>query len=351
MLRDQARARAVPTADLHLRHCPSCDLVHNSAFRADLMRYHDPYNGSQAASPTFGAFQQALAQRAAAHFGLDAGSRVVDIGAGKGEFLAALADRTGCEGVGIDPAPASDPHPRVRMIAEALHDRHASLGADLVVCRHTLEHILAVRPFLGRLTATARPGAGVLIEVPAVERILAESAFWDIYHEHATTWSARALARAAAAAGIAVEALEPVYDGQYLLLLGRVGGSSARPLPEGGLDWSGFAASVEASITRWRASIDAWSAAGPWGVWGAGSKAVAFLHAVGGAPAAVVDLNAERQGSYLPVLGLPVDAPHRLSSLGPPHVLAMNPIYRQEIAGALRDLAPDATLHCLGDAP
>jgi hypothetical protein len=80
-------------------------------------------------------------------------------------------------------------------------------------------------------------------------------------------------------------------------------------------------------------------------LWGAGSKAVAFLSTLGEESTIGygVDINPYRQGPYLPGTGLPIVAPEVLADDGPDAVIVMNPIYRDEIARELSrmGIAPD----------
>lgn len=350
---DAESARRVERADLALRVCGSCGLGHNEAFDAGAMRYGQGYEGAQSASATFSTFSRGLAAYAARAMGLAAGSRVLDVGCGHGEFLADLAEVSGCAGVGIDPAcePARPPRAGVVLRRERLEEFGGEGAFDAVVCRHTLEHVLEVRGFLARLASRVREGGWALIEVPAAERIWAEGAFWDCYHEHATYWSAPALARAVAQAGLAVDLCVPMYEMQYLICLARRGDRGLWPRVAGGGAGTGASERLASMRQRWTARARAWSAEGPWAIWGAGSKAVAFLHATAAEPSMIVDLNPAKHGTHLCGSGRRVFSPESLRARPPARVLAMNAVYRDEIAASLHDLAPGAALHCLGDEP
>ncbi|MCH8991432.1 MAG: hypothetical protein IIA44_06740 [Acidobacteria bacterium] len=73
-------------------------------------------------------------------------------------------------------------------------------------------------------------------------------------------------------------------------------------------------------------------------VWGGGSKAVAFLAAVGADAGAVtvVDINPHKKGKFLPGTAIEVEPPQALVDRRPELVIPMNPIYETEIR---RDLA------------
>lgn len=235
LLPTRSRADRVPAADIRLVRCTRCDLAFNAAFDAGAMRYAPDYDGSQAASPTFNHFQLDLARFLTRHCDLGPGSTVLDVGAGRGEFLAALRSVAPMAAIAIDPATPDPATPDAEGIAvhrALLEDAPPTPPADLVCCRHTLEHIAEPVRFLTRLRERVRPGGWVFIEVPAGERIWTEGAFWDIYHEHATTFTAPALEHALLAAGLSPGWVAPAYDAQYLLALARVGVPPRWPVTE-----------------------------------------------------------------------------------------------------------------------
>ncbi len=94
------------------------------------------------------------------------------------------------------------------------------------MCRHTLEHIRPVAEFL----ATIRRAVGdrrdvvILFEVPDVIRVLEEAAFWDVYYEHCSYFSAGSLARLFRSQGFEVLDARLEYDDQYVIV-------EARPAP------------------------------------------------------------------------------------------------------------------------
>src|SRR5690606_5558175 len=65
----------------------------------------------------------------------------------------------------------------------------------------------------------------VLFEVPDVGRILRERAFWDIYYEHCSYFTAGSLAGLFRRVGFEVLDVEHAFGGQYLLLLARPAGT------------------------------------------------------------------------------------------------------------------------------
>lgn len=108
-----------------------------------------------------------------------------------------------------------------------------------------------------------------------------------------------------------------------------------------------FAATYREQVERWRGELRGRYAAGERSVlWGAGSKAVAFLTALGldGEVQLTVDINPYKQGMYLAGSGRQVVAPQDLVGYGPDLVVVMNPVYLDEIRGDLDRLGVDADL-------
>lgn len=345
-LRTTAEARDVEIGGIDLVACASCGLVHNAAFDPDRVDYEQDYEETQGFSAHFLGFLDELADDLAARQDLS-GAEVLEVGSGKGEFLVRLCARTGARGLGIDPAwrderrPADAPD-HVRFERRALGPDTPD-SADLVVCRHTLEHVDDVATFLGWLRDAVRPGGRLVVEVPAAERILAEGAFWDVYHEHVTYPTADALHELAERTGLEVLDLQRVYDDQYLVLHARPAApdgatprrQTAPPAPVAA------AAAFQTAVRRWSEWFHRRAEVGDRVVlWGAGSKAVALVTTLGldDVVVAATDVNPHKWGTFLPQSAHPVVAPAFLADLEPDVVVAMNPVYVDEIRGDLADL-------------
>jgi SAM-dependent methyltransferase len=356
LLDDAAAARSFPRAALHLVHCTDCGFLFNAAFDPSHLRYEAAFEESQHFSATFGRFAAELVEELAAD-GVLADRHVVEIGCGRGEFLAALCRRSGCRATGIDPGwragRLKEPLPAgLHFLAEPLSARHRSLGADLLLCRHTLEHIDEVADFvaLAASLGSRRPDFRLVFETPDAGRIMAEGAFWDLYYEHCSYFTAAAKRRLFARAGLAVTRLERVFDGQYLLLEAQPSDRPPEPPapPTHGLA-ARLAARLAERIAQCRSAIARWTGTDRLVLWGGGSKAVAFLTALdlGEEVAAVVDINPFRQGHFLPGSGHRIVAPEELRDIRPDRVLVMNPVYRGEVAATLASLDLKAALETL----
>lgn len=350
-----------PTGRLELGFCPACAFVCNAAVDEELQAYSAAYEETQGFSPRFRQFADGLAADLVRRHDLH-DRDILEIGCGKGDFLAEVCRLGPNRGVGIDPAVAPEriaPEvgARIEWIADYWSERHAALRGDVVLCRHTLEHVPRPRAFLAllRRTLADRHDTLVFFELPDVRRVLEEVAFWDFYYEHCSYYTAGSLARQFRTCGFRVTRIEVAYDGQYLLLDARPAPADeppAQPLPsEDGV------ADVRASVgrfrrgfaqqqERWRGELAAASGEGGAVVWGSGSKGVSFLTTLGvGAEVdRVVDINPHRQGRFMAGTGHPIVAPEALRESPPALVVAMNPIYLAEIGARLSELGVEARL-------
>lgn len=342
LLDSRAEAEDFPTGEILLAFCESCGFIQNVRFDLDLVDYSKPTEESQAFSPRFTEFATQLADDLVQRNHL-MGKSVLEVGCGKGDFLRLLVERGVGSALGIDPGylPNREEHEGriVEYRREWFGADDTDLTGDLVLTRHLMEHVPNVGEFFGWLTASARntEDSVVFTEVPDTARVLAEGAFWDVYHEHCSYFTLGSLARTIRAAGMTVTDLRYGFDEQYLLAESLpVPGGDALPIEDTPQEVARlvahFAEVATDSVERWKARIEeVQTGQGPVAVWGGGSKAVAFLASVGVSDVTVVDINPHKQGKWLPGVGSEVQAPEVLKVVQPALVVPMNPIYVDEI--------------------
>jgi SAM-dependent methyltransferase len=352
LVETREEALGFPRGELRLAFCPECGFIWNSAYEASLQDYGIAYEETQGFSPTFAAWARSLALRWIERYDVR-GKDVLEIGCGKGEFLALMCELGPNRGVGIDPAFVeerlrSSASSRMRFIADLYDERYADVPADVVVCRHTLEHISPVGDFMALLRRTIGDrDALVLWDLPDVVRVLREGAFWDVYYEHCSYFSPGSLARLFRRSGFDVLALEYDYDDQYVVLEARPGPGDGERLPleerpeQLAQEVERFLATVRAATARWRRALAEAAGRGQRvAIWGAGSKGVSFLTtlAAGGEVAYAVDINPFKSGKFLAGTGHRVLAPEALPAEPPELVIAMNAVYVDEIRARLSSL-------------
>jgi SAM-dependent methyltransferase len=352
LLDSDREAAAFPRGDLVLAFCHECGFVFNAAFVDEQPEYSQRYEETQGFSPHFMAFAQDLAQRWVEKYDLTNGT-ALEIGCGKGEFLVELAKAGAGHCIGIDPGV----HPErievpdgasMEWIVDFYGPEYGHIDADAVICRHTLEHIPDVGDFMRNIRRAIgdRPDTVVLFELPDVQRILDEVAFWDIYYEHCSYFSLGSLARLFRATGFEVLDLSLEYDGQYLLIEARPSTIPAEGEPLEAEDdmellRSGvreFREGYDRLAASWSTTLSELRSAGQRAViWGSGSKGVSFISNldVGSELVAAVDINPHKWGKYMVGSGHPIIAPSDLVPIAPDLVVAMNPVYLDEIGNEL----------------
>lgn len=362
LLESADEARAFPSGDIDLALCRACGFIANAAVDERLQAYSSRCEETQAFSPRFRSFAEDLAGRLVERHDLR-GKTVLEIGCGKGEFLSTLCEIGANRGIGIDPAviPERVPQPargEIEVMADYYDERHSEIAADVVLCRHTLEHIPRTLDFLELVmrSRAGSTGALLLFELPDIGRVLREGAFWDVYYEHCSYFTAGSLARLFRAAGCTPFELELDFEDQYIVVTGQAGHDAAGALeleeaPEEVAELArGFARELERTLGEWGERVRSVAeAGGSVALWGSGSKAVSFLANVPGADqvAAVVDVNPHRHGRFLPGTGIEVLPPHRLRELRPDLVIAMNPAYLAEIGADLAGMGLRPALEAL----
>jgi len=347
----EAASLAIPRASFRLVACETCGLVFNADHDDDLVEYSPRCVETQACSPANREFTDALAAEWVDRHQLR-GRDVVEVGCGpEATFLRTVCRLSGGRGIGVDPACRPQSDGTVTLVAERLGAAHAALPGCALICRHTLEHIADVASFLALLRGWAErhPGAPVLLELPDAERIFRDGAFWDVYYEHCSYFTATSLDGILRRSGLRAERLRSGFDGQYLLV-------DALPVAPRGDDGRAaetvsaaraFGSLAASRIDLARDALLLLAVDGPVVLWQAGGKTLAVLTLAGvdDVIAGVVDANPAKRGRYLPGTSRSILGPDDVPALVPRHVVVMNPVYVDEVGRALADAGVAANVH------
>jgi SAM-dependent methyltransferase len=132
--------------------------------------------------------------------GLPADAEILDAGCGAGGNLALLAGRG--HAIGVDPDPAAVASARARGLDASAGDAGALVfgdgSFDLVCCLDVLEHVEDDVAVLRELRRVARPGARLLVTVPAFPSLWSSH---DVAAGHRRRYTRATLTGAARAAG------------------------------------------------------------------------------------------------------------------------------------------------------
>jgi SAM-dependent methyltransferase len=342
---DQEAAVAAARGDLEFRVCESCGFVYNGAFELSRMSYGSDYDNDQTCSPLFREHIDGLIGRLASQRRGSTATpfRIVEVGCGQGGFLKQLvaAAGEGATGFGFDPSyngPLSALDGRVLFAQDYYGPDHANIRADLVVCRHVIEHVPEPAKLLRsvRLATAESPNARVVFETPCVEWILRNFVIWDFFYEHCSLFSKDSLATAFENAGFVVESVDHVFQGQYLWLE-AIPAAGRKTAPRGGgviVERARvFEKTERQQSSKIRAMAERLAAEGGLALWGAGAKGVTLANLIDPNRSllqCIVDLNPHKQGRFVAGTGHPIVHHSALQELGIMNAILMNPNYRQE---------------------
>jgi 2-polyprenyl-3-methyl-5-hydroxy-6-metoxy-1,4-benzoquinol methylase len=374
----------VSRGTIRLGYFPACGHVYNLDFDSSLLDYNQQYENSLHFSPTFQQFATELAQGLVGRYNLR-GKRIMEIGAGKGDFLLMLCEIGGNLGWGFDASYVPDEArtaENVTFIQAFDFEQHPGHNADLIVCRHVLEHIEDPDAFVAKVRRMVggRKDTVVFFEVPNSLWTLRQLGIWDIIYEHCSYFSPQSLAAIFERNGFEVLALNEVFGGQFLTIeavasgkwqvaggggteeqrsrgaeekwavgseRSAVGGRLWKALPQVMADALAFSDNYRRKRDAWRQKLEALAAENRNAVvWGAGSKGVTFMNALNASDAIeyVVDINPRKQGKYVSGTGQEIVSPQFLRTYRPEVVIIMNANYRDEIGRMLEGVGVKAEL-------
>jgi len=341
VVNSQEAARAVTRGELELVICEDCGFIFNQAFDLSRLSYGENYDNTQSCSAYFDAYLDGLARDVVERQGVH-DCTIVEVGCGKGDFLKKLVGHAGANntGYGFDPSyvgPLSDLNGRLQFRARYYDQGCTDIAADVVVCRHVIEHVPEPLEILRSVRAAlaSSPKARVFFETPCVEWILRHRVIWDFFYEHCSLFTARSLGLAFRRAGFHVERVEHIFGGQYLWLEARVADVD-ESLPEVGETLrlaTAYAADERRLRETWLMRLNELGQYGKLALWGAGAKGATFANLIDPHCTlidCVVDLNPNKQGRYIPGTGHPIVSPIDLPVRGVSNAILMNPNYREE---------------------
>ncbi|WP_208596978.1 class I SAM-dependent methyltransferase [Desulfosudis oleivorans] len=306
---------------MRLAQSPLHGIVSNVAFQPEKVVYDKNYQNEQGCSAVFTRHLDQVAGIIEKH---GAGKTVLEVGCGKGTFTEMLHTRNMAI-TGLDPAyEGNAPYIIREHFSPAL-----GVTGDVIVLRHVLEHIALPFEFLKQI-ATANGGKGLIyIEVPCLDWIMENHAWFDIFYEHVNYFRLSDFNRFF---GKIIDSGR-FFGGQYIFVVADIAslGLNDSVNSEVFSTPSDFFSGIDDAIdiitkTPGRLHV----------VWGAASKGVLFslhLHRRGHIPDFAIDINPAKQNRYLPATGLHVLSPESaFERLRPGDVIfVMNPNYLDEI--------------------
>ena len=334
---------------MSLRRNERLNFVENGEFDPSIAVYDDNYQNSQAHSPKFQDHMRSVLELLKAQ--LPSGSKLVEVGCGKGDFLELAVADGHFHAYGYD-ATYEGNSSRIEKRYLSGEDR---IEADLVVLRHVLEHIQKPHDFL-QLLREVFGNALVYVEVPSLDWILANQAFFDITYEHVNYFSATALSRLF---DDNVRAKGRLFEEQYQYVVAPLTAVSTEfgdIYQNDAWETLSFISLFPGLTSRIEAVARDLAPSSRFFIWGAATKGCMFLlHYLnhGGLReqiAFAVDINPAKAGKLLPGSLVPICSPETFFAEVSDHdlLLICNPNYAVEIRQQLTQKGlPGLRVECL----
>jgi len=351
--------RMEPFYPLRAFVCARCFLVQLEEFETPKNIFQE-YAYFSSYSDTWLEHARRYAAMSIARFGLTSASHVIEVASNDGYLLQYFKD-AGIPVTGIEPAAnvAKVAEERgIPTVTEFLGRATAATvvaqrgKANLVVANNVLAHVPNLNDFIAGLGALLKPDGVLTLEFPHVMRLMDESQFDTIYHEHFSYFSLMAATAALGRHGLDVFDVEelPTHGGSLRVYAAqRAPASTLRTTrpdeltaseKRSGLDnvatYRGFndqARSVKRALLKFL--IDVREQGKSLVAYGAPAKGNTLLNYCGARTDLIdytVDRNPYKQNRYLPGTHIPIFPPERIAETRPDFILILPWNLRDEIA-------------------
>lgn len=346
--------------------CEQCWLVQTQDFaRADTL-FRPDYAYFSSVSSTWLAHAECYVADMVERFGLNNSHRVVEIAANDGYLLQYVQAR-GIPCLGIEPTAATAAAARAKglrivedffglELAETLVAQ--GWAADLVAANNVLAHVPDIDDFVRGVARLLKPSGVATFEFPHLLRLLAETQFDTLYHEHFSYLALGVVERIFRINGLSVFDVEewPTHGGSLRVYAQRAD-TGRRPrqarvdellqreraagleTPAAYTDFQVRTETIRHELLSFllQARQEGRQVVG----YGAAAKGNTLLNYAGVRPdllAYVVDRNPAKQGRYLPGSRIPIVDESRLAETRPEYVLILPWNLRDEVMRQLAEV-------------
>ncbi len=353
----QEEALNAPRGDIRLVYAPDCGHIFNMDFDPSLMEYTQEYENSLHFSAKFQEFATGLAKGLIERHNLY-NKDIVEIGAGKGDFLLMMAEMGQNRGWGFDPSYVPDEEysaENVTFVQDFYSEKYTSYSADMITCRHVLEHIEDPDLFIQNVkkAVNGRMDTVVFFEMPNALFTIRQLGIWDIIYEHCSYFTPYSLAYLFRKQEFDVLKVDEVFGGQFVTIEAKLASGEAEQVDETAElaqlteDARAFSANYQQKVDHWAEVMNRIKANNQKAViWGTGSKGVTFLNVLDPDRLITyaVDINPRKQGKFVGGSGQEIVSPDKLRDYQPDVVIIMNANYEEEIGNTLKELGVDAEI-------
>jgi len=313
------QAQGMTKLPLDFVRCVDCGHVFNRSFRYEDVPYSDKpnlmYNQGKLWKEHLKATQELILSR------LPEKPVVVEIGAGDGHFLKALAkQRPEGRYIAYDPNGSLDTEEGLIEFYAELFDPAVHLGQyrpDLIIVRHMLEHLenpLAFVQTLGFAADWEGLNTALFVEVPCIDRVFETGRTVDFFYEHNSHFTTASLGRLLGRSHAHLEQIARGYEDEVVYAYARLGHYEAgRLMSDNARQFFTQAKDMDDQVSRQLTELA--NSGKSVAVWGGTGKAATFINRYGVDKdrfPIVVDSDREKAGTYVPGTGQVIHTPQVL---------------------------------------
>ena len=298
--------------------------IFNKTFEPHIMNYDIHYQNEQSNSEIFKNHLQSVLALLKS-FGVE-NKRVVEVGCGKAVFFEMML-KDGIDCWGFDPTYEGNDE---RIKKEYFDETQKGIAADVIIMRHTLEHITQPFSFLHTIAKANEYKGYLFVEVPTFDWIVNKNAFWDIFYEHCNYFTEQSLS-------VMFDEAKTgnFFGGQYIYLWADLG-KLRSTIPSGTAFTKHTSLTFENKLEGYKKRLHG---AGSFAIWGAGAKGSTFLNLLDKKRELVqyvIDINPAKQNKFIAGTGHPIVSPDILQQKPVDNILIMNENYSNEIEQQIR---------------
>jgi SAM-dependent methyltransferase len=351
-----------PVFPLHARVCSNCRLVQvDDVTTPDDIFSHYAYFSSY--SKSWVEHAKRFAEMAKDRWKLGPNSLVVEIASNDGYLLQHFV-KMGVPVLGVEPAAnvaevaaKNGVRTEVAFFGKETAQRLKAQGhaTDLMVANNVFAHVPDINDFIGGFGILLKPDGVISLEFPHLVRLIAETQFDTIYHEHYSYLSLYTVEKILGAAGLKVfDVAELPTHGGSLRVIATHKASTAHTEGPGpakvrrdeaaaGIDTDAYYSNFDPKVRAVRTGLldflrKAHADSKKVAAYGAAAKGNTLLNYCGVGTDLidyVVDVSPYKQGTYLPGSRLPIYAPARINETKPDYVLILPWNIKDEITGQM----------------
>ena len=331
--------------------CERCWLVQTEDFADAHELFDADYAYFSGVSTSWLAHAERYVGEMVARFGLDAGSRVVEVAANDGYLLQYVKAR-GIACTGVEPTASTAAAARakgIEIVQDFFGRRLAAdmvsrgLQADLMAANNVLAHVPDINDFAAGFATLLKPRGVATFEFPHLLRLMADAQFDTIYHEHFSYLSLTAVQRVFEAAGLQVfDVQELTTHGGSLRVFAQRVDTALHPVApavgamlqreiDAGVRTAAYYQGLQPRAERIRDDLlrflhEAKQAGRSVVAYGAAAKGNTLLNFAGlgnDLIRCVVDLNPAKQGKFMPGSRIPIVGRETLDRERPDYLLVL----------------------------